>query len=148
MMQESGGRGKDPMQASECGYNKKYPKKPNGIKDPEYSIDCGVHYLSDNLSAAKAKSPVDMDRIKLALQGYNYGSGYIPWAMKKYGGYSYSGAVVFQSSMRPSLILLMTTRLSTHQAGCRKRLHGFCIKALMKLRLQDARVQRQCRLQL
>ena len=35
MMQESGGRGKDPMQASECGYNKKYPKKPNGIKDPE-----------------------------------------------------------------------------------------------------------------
>ena len=95
MMQESGGRGKDPMQASECGYNKKYPKKPNGIKDPEYSIDCGVHYLGDNLSAAKAKSPVDMDRIKLALQGYNYGSGYIPWAMKKYGGYSYSGAVEF-----------------------------------------------------
>ena len=95
MMQESGGRGKDPMQASECGYNKKYPKKPNGIKDPEYSIDCGVHYLSDNLSAAKAKSPVDMDRIKLALQGYNYGAGYIPWAMKKYGGYSYSGAVEF-----------------------------------------------------
>ncbi|MDO4486954.1 MAG: lysozyme family protein [Bacillota bacterium] len=95
MMQESGGRGKDPMQASECGYNKKYPKKPNGIKDPEYSINCGVHYLSDNLSAAKAKSPVDMDRIKLALQGYNYGSGYIPWAMKKYGGYSYSGAVEF-----------------------------------------------------
>lgn len=95
MMQESGGRGKDPMQASECGYNKKYPKKPNGIKDPEYSIDCGVHYLSDNLAAAKAKSPVDMDRIKLALQGYNYGSGYIPWAMKKYGGYSYSGAVEF-----------------------------------------------------
>lgn len=89
MMQESGGRGKDPMQASECGYNKKYPKKPNGIKDPEYSIDCGVHYLSDNLSAAKAKSPVDMDRIKLALQGYNYGSGYIPWAMKKYGDPDY-----------------------------------------------------------
>ena len=110
MMQESGGRGKDPMQASECGYNKKYPKKPNGIKDPEYSIDCGVHYLSDNLSAAKAKSPVDMDRIKLALQGYNYGSGYIPWAMKKYGGYSYSGAVVFQSSRRWNLILLMTIR--------------------------------------
>ena len=118
MMQESGGRGKDPMQASECGYNKKYPKKPNGIKDPEYSIDCGVHYLSDNLSAAKAKSPVDMDRIKLALQGYNYGSGYIPWAMKKYGGYSYSGAVVFQSSRRrktaglPTEILTMWSMCS------------------------------------
>ncbi|MDO4486381.1 MAG: lysozyme family protein [Bacillota bacterium] len=95
MMQESGGRGKDPMQASECGYNKKYPRKPNGIKDPEYSIDCGVHYLSDNLAAAKAKSPVDMDRIKLALQGYNFGSGYISWAVKKYGGYSYAGAIEF-----------------------------------------------------
>lgn len=95
MMQESGGKGSDPMQASECRYNTKYPKKPNGIKDPEYSIRCGVHYLSDNLDAAKAKSPVDMDRIKLALQGYNYGSGYIPWAIRKYGGYSYAGAIEF-----------------------------------------------------
>ena len=95
MMQESGGKGSDPMQASECRYNTKYPKKPNGIKDPEYSIRCGVHYLSDNLNAAKAKSPVDMDRIKLAIQGYNYGSGYIPWAVSKYGGYSYAGAVEF-----------------------------------------------------
>ena len=77
-MHESGGKGSDPMQASEFRYNTKYPKKPGGIKDPEYSIRCGVHYLSDNLDAAKAKSPVDMDRIKLALQGYNYGSGYIP----------------------------------------------------------------------
>lgn len=95
MMQESGGKGSDPMQASECRYNTKYPKKPNGIKDPEYSIRCGVHYLSDNLDAAKAKSPVDMDRIKLALQGYNFGSGYISWAVKRYGGYSYSGAIEF-----------------------------------------------------
>ena len=95
MMQESGGKGKDPMQSSECEYNKKYPRKPNGIKEPEYSIDCGVHYLSDNLAAAKAKSPVDMDRIKLALQGYNFGSGYISWAVKRYGGYSYAGAIEF-----------------------------------------------------
>ena len=93
MMQESGGRGKDPMQASECNYNAKYAKNPSGIKDPEYSIYCGVCYLADNLDIAKAKSPVDMDRIKLAVQGYNFGSGYIPWAVKKYGGYSYSGAV-------------------------------------------------------
>ena len=83
------------MQSSECEYNKKYPRKPNGIKEPEYSIDCGVHYLSDNLAAAKAKSPVDMDRIKLALQGYNFGSGYISWAVKRYGGYSYAGAIEF-----------------------------------------------------
>lgn len=95
MMQESSGKGSDPMQASECKYNTKYPKRPNGIKNPEYSISCGVKYLRDNLELAKAKSPVDMDRIKLALQGYNYGSGYITWAVKKYGGYSYAGAVEF-----------------------------------------------------
>ena len=95
MMQESGGKGTDPMQASECGYNTKYPKGTNTIKDPEYSISCGVRYLSDNLASAKAKSPVDMDRIKLALQGYNFGSGYIPWAVSGYGGYSYAGAVEF-----------------------------------------------------
>lgn len=95
MMQESGGKGSDPMQASECRYNTKYPKKPNGIKDPEYSISCGIRYLKDNLDAANVKSPVDMDRIKLALQGYNFGSGYIPWALKKYGGYSYAGAAEF-----------------------------------------------------
>ena len=95
MMQESGGKGTDPMQASECKYNTEYPKKPNGIRNPEYSINCGIRYLKDNLDAAKASSPVDMDRIKLALQGYNYGTGYIPWAVSKYGGYSYAGAVEF-----------------------------------------------------
>ncbi len=95
MMQESGGRGTDPMQASECKYNTKYPKKANGITNPEYSISCGIQYLRDNLKAAKAESPVDIDRIKLALQGYNFGSGYISWAQKKYGGYSYAGAVEF-----------------------------------------------------
>lgn len=30
MMQESGGKGSDPMQSSECEYNTKYPKQPNG----------------------------------------------------------------------------------------------------------------------
>ncbi len=95
MMQESGGKGTDPMQASECKYNTKYPKKPNAIKDPEYSIKCGIQYLRDNLKAAKAESPVDMDRIKLALQGYNFGSGYISWALNRYGGYSYAGAIEF-----------------------------------------------------
>lgn len=31
MMQESGGKGNDPMQASESGYNTKYLRVPNGI---------------------------------------------------------------------------------------------------------------------
>ena len=71
MMQESGGRGADPMQASESGYNKKYPHSPGSIKDPEYSIQCGVQALASSLKEARCKNPMDMDRIRLALQGYN-----------------------------------------------------------------------------
>ena len=55
MMQESGGKGNDPMQASESGYNTKYPRVPNGITDPEYSIEVGTHTFSDCLKKAKSK---------------------------------------------------------------------------------------------
>ena len=77
MMQESGGRGNDPMQASECGYNTQYPRTPGGITDPEYSISVGIQNLADCLQTARAESPIDLDHIQLALQGYNFGSGYI-----------------------------------------------------------------------
>ena len=93
MMQESGGRGLDPMQAAEGSFNTKYPHEPNGIKDPEYSIQCGVQELKAALTSAEVESPIDMERIKLALQGYNFGNGYISWAKSKYGGYSYANAV-------------------------------------------------------
>ena len=95
MMQESGGRGSDPMQASECGYNTKYPNRPGAITDPEYSIKCGVQMLASVLKAAGCKSPSDMEHIKLALQGYNFGGGYITWALEKHGGYSKANAVEF-----------------------------------------------------
>ena len=95
MMQESGGRGTDPMQASECGYNTLYPHAPGSIRDPEYSINVGIQNLADCLSIAQCESPMDMDAIKLALQGYNYGQGYITWAMNKYGKYSKANAVEF-----------------------------------------------------
>ena len=88
MMQESGGRGLDPMQASESGYNTRYPHNPNAITDPEYSIDVGVQTIADSLRQADVESPIDMDNIKLALQGYNYGNGFISWARTNYGGYS------------------------------------------------------------
>ena len=80
MMQESGGQGNDLMQSSEGSFNTKYPKKPNGITDSEYSIECGVQEIKSCLASAEVKSPVDMDNIKLALQGYNYGNGCIQWA--------------------------------------------------------------------
>ena len=95
MMQESGGRGTDPMQASECGYNTLYPHAPGSITDPEYSINVGIQNLADCLSVAQCESPMDMDAIKLALQGYNYGQGYITWAMNKYGEYTKANAVEF-----------------------------------------------------
>ena len=97
MMQESGGRGSDPMQASECGYNTRYPNIPNGITDPEYSIDVGIQNLAACLRAAEVENLIDMERIKLALQGYNFGNGYISWAKTNYGGYSYANAVEFSA---------------------------------------------------
>lgn len=95
MMQESGGRGNDPMQCSECGLNTKYSHKPNSIKDPEYSIDVGVHYLANLIKLAKCESPLDLEHIRLALQSYNYGGGYLEWAVKRDGGYTVENAAAF-----------------------------------------------------
>ena len=88
MMQESGGRGTDPMQASECPYNTQYPNTPGAIQDADYSIKVGVQYYADCVWEAGCKSPQDMDKLKLSLQGYNYGNGYITWTIRKHGGYS------------------------------------------------------------
>ena len=95
MMQESGGRGTDPMQCSECNFNTLYPHTPGAITDPEYSVNVGIQNLADCLQIAQCESPVDIDAIKLALQGYNYGQGYITWAMRKYGEYSKGNAIEF-----------------------------------------------------
>ena len=103
MMQESGGQGLDPMQSSEGSYNKLYPQTPNGITDPAYSIEAGIQELKDCLDMAKVTSPYDIDRISLALQGYNFGNGYITWAVKNYGGYSESNALEFSQKMQSKL---------------------------------------------
>ncbi len=95
MMQESGGKGSDPMQSSESGYNTKYPRTPNGITDAEYSIEVGIHTFADCLSKASVTSPSDTEKIYLALQGYNYGSGYIDWALNNFGAYSKYNAQLF-----------------------------------------------------
>ena len=99
MMQESGGQGSDPMQSSESGYNTRYPREPNGITDPEYSIECGVQALKDCLQSAGVENPVDMEHIRLALQGYNFGNGYIEWANSNYGGYTAANAAEFSDMM-------------------------------------------------
>lgn len=95
MMQESRGQGSDPMQCSECGFNTLYPHAPGGITDPEYSINVGIQNLADCLQLAECDSPLDIASVKLAIQGYNYGQGYITWAKSKYGEYTKSNAIEF-----------------------------------------------------
>lgn len=95
MMQESGGRGTDPLQASECPYNTQYPNTPGAIQDADYSIKVGIQYYADCVREAGCESPQDMDKLKLSWQGYNYGNGYISWALEKFGGYSEANALQF-----------------------------------------------------
>ncbi len=102
MMQESRGLGTDPMQCSESPYNTRYPSTPGGITDPEYSIEVGVHSLASVLNQAGAENPTDIDGISLALQGYNFGSGYIDWALEN-GGYSEQSALEYSEIMAERL---------------------------------------------
>lgn len=87
MMQESGGRGTDPMQASEslCG-------EIGCITEPEKSIEQGVYYFSETLAAA------DGD-IELAVQSYNFGIGFVHYAKDKDEPYSLDLAIEFSQEM-------------------------------------------------
>ncbi|WCK54872.1 lysozyme family protein [Aneurinibacillus sp. Ricciae_BoGa-3] len=86
MMQESGGQGGDPMQASES-----LGLPPNTITNPEQSIETGVRHFATVLKLA------DGD-LKLATQSYNFGIGFIQYA-KDHGGYSKQNAVAFSQIM-------------------------------------------------
>lgn len=98
MEQESGGRGVDVMQAEQSYHNTSPP-----IDTAEESIDCGVHEIRDCLEKGKAESPDDIPAISLALQGYNYGNGYIEWALNYCNGYSLENAQLFSEKMCSSL---------------------------------------------
>ena len=101
MMQESGGRGTDPMQCSESPYNTRFSHSPGSITDPNYSIEVGVQTFADCISQAGCSSPQDMDKLKLAWQGYNYGNGYIVWALQR-GGYTEANALQFSQEQAAS----------------------------------------------
>ena len=101
MMQESGGRGTDPMQCSESPYNIRFSHSPGSITDPNYSIEVGVQTFADCISQAGSSSPQDMDKLKLAWQGYNYGNGYIGWALQR-GGYTEANALQFSQEQAAS----------------------------------------------
>lgn len=99
MMQESGGLAADVMQSSEGAFNTAYPRTPNGITDPEYSIACGVQELQYNLALAACSGPTDLPHLKLALQGYNFGSAYIRWAIERDGVYTEENAAAYSDMM-------------------------------------------------
>lgn len=79
MQQESGGRCSDVFQASES-----MGLPPNTLGYVE-SINQGCKVVSQRIRAANVKSPSDILGIKLAIQAYNFGGGYIPWALQKDG---------------------------------------------------------------
>jgi murein DD-endopeptidase MepM/ murein hydrolase activator NlpD len=87
MQQESGGRGGDPMQSSES-----LGLPPNTINNPSVSIEVGVRYFSQVLKQAKGD-------VKLTLQAYNFGTGFIDYAKSK-GGYSKETAIAFSEMMK------------------------------------------------
>lgn len=70
MMQESGGKGKDPMKSSNFSFNTEYPY---GITDPEYSIKCGVQQLAKLIKESGCESPLDMTNVREVLKSYNSG---------------------------------------------------------------------------
>ncbi|SFD65729.1 Lysozyme-like [Lentibacillus persicus] len=83
MMQESGGRGKDPMQSSES-----YCGSRGCIENPERSIEQGVEHFATVLNEA------DGD-VQLAIQSYNFGPGFIDYVEANSGDYTQKAAIKF-----------------------------------------------------
>jgi hypothetical protein len=86
IMQESGGRSLDVMQSSES-----LGLPPNSITDPEISIQAGINHFAAVYEAAGGD-------IKLALQAYNFGGGFISYAQQR-GGYSKEVALEYSQMM-------------------------------------------------
>lgn len=86
IQQESGGRALDVMQSSESA-----GLPPNTFTNPEDSIRQGVMYFAERYQDSKKD-------VKLALQSYNFGYGFIGYALER-GGYSKETAVAFSNMM-------------------------------------------------
>jgi hypothetical protein len=79
MMQESRGKGGDPMQASESA-----GMAPNTINDPKQSIQQGVKHFQRAVKYGEQKQ-VDFPAV---IQAYNMGIGYIDFVAKNGGKHS------------------------------------------------------------
>jgi hypothetical protein len=106
IMQESGGEPwigtmeGDIMQSSESAG---YPGP--GYLTGEASIAQGVRYLATQVfnQAGLLEDPWNLEKIELGLQGYNYGSGYISWALSGYGKYTEENAAIYSEWMAAKL---------------------------------------------
>lgn len=87
MMQESGGRGDDPMQSSEslCG-------EVGCIEEPADSIKQGVAYFSKIMDAS------DGD-VQLSVQAYNFGIGFVHYVRDNGDGYDQDITIEFSKKM-------------------------------------------------
>ncbi|WP_027293466.1 lysozyme family protein [Robinsoniella sp. KNHs210] len=103
MQQESAGKGTDVMQCSESPFNTQYSNEPGSITDVDYSIQVGVETFAYCLGEAQCTSVNDMDKLKLALQEYNFGNAYATWAAENYGGYSPENAQEYSDKMKAQL---------------------------------------------
>ena len=103
MQQESSGQGTDVMQCSESPFNTMYSNEPGSIADADYSIQVGVQTFVYCLEQAGCKSISDTDRLKLAIQEYNFGNDYAGWALESYGGYSAENAAEYSEMMKAQL---------------------------------------------
>lgn len=115
MQAESSGSEPDPMQAAEGAYglyclktknnNGGHSHSPNGIPTGhgECSINAGVQELRDALKKADVESPYDIDHIKVAIQGYNYGMDrWISWIKKHGGKYTLALSKEYSDTMMPA----------------------------------------------
>ncbi|MFP7495113.1 lysozyme family protein [Terribacillus saccharophilus] len=91
MMQESGGRGNDPMQASEskCG-------EVGCIEDPHESVIYGVEHFLRMLEEADGEKDV-------AIQAYNFGAGFIGFVKGNGGVFTEELAVQFAQKQYANL---------------------------------------------
>jgi len=109
MMQESGGRGDDPMQSSEslCG-------EVGCIDEPEKSIQQGVAYFSKGLQAAEGD-------VELAVQAYNFGLGFVDYVQEKNKDFDEAVAiefsqVMYQNAEDPSKYTCLRKEAKQHEA--------------------------------
>lgn len=112
---ESSGYEPDPMQAAEGKYGMYCVKTKNNqgghIKGPcgipdghgECSINAGIQELRDALRKANVESPYDIDHIKVAIQGYNYGmDGWIAWINQHGGKYTLELSQEYSNTKMPA----------------------------------------------